>query len=815
MGVKLIPAKPNLRTRSQVALFVSVTVAALAFISAPKLAGAEQAGVNFNRDVRPILSDNCFACHGPDENDRKGKLRLDTREGAVKSAVVPGSADESELIKRLVTTDEDDLMPPPKLGKKVTPEQIDILKRWIKEGAEYEKHWAFIAPKRPSVPPLKNPAAAKNAIDHFVQARLESEGLKPSPEADRVTLIRRVSLDLIGLPPTVEEVEAFVEDTSPFAYERVVERLLRSPHFGERWGRHWLDVARYADSNGYSIDAPRQIWKYRDWVIDAMNADKPFDQFVVEQMAGDMLPNATIEQKIATGFHRNTQINEEGGIDKEQFRIESIIDRVSTTGSAFLGLTIACSQCHDHKFDPLPQKDFFGLYAFLNNADEPTLPLATEEQLAAAKEIEEKAAAYIAAIPEKDPEIWTKLRAWEEKLPLGERQAMSEQVRMAFDVKPTERTEAHKLLLLTAFIEKGSENKKAQSDLRAIRAKKPKFDTTLVLQERAKPRRSYLFVKGDFTRDGGEVEPSVPGVLHPLKPTGTTNRLDLANWIVDRENPLLARVTVNRIWQQYFGRGLVETENDFGTQGSLPTHPELLDWLATEFMGSEGSKNAWSQKHIHRLIVTSATYRQSSRGRPDLEQRDAMNKLLARQKRLRLDAELVRDSILTASGLLNREIGGPSVFPPQPDGVMNLGQQRRAWNVSKGDERFRRGMYTHFWRATPHPALAVFDAPDSFATCTRRNRSNTPLQALTLLNDAQFYEMATLFAGRLLEMPAENDGQRLEKAFQLCLSRKPDAEERAILQRTLAAASQGNTREGAWTLVARTLLNLDETITRE
>jgi hypothetical protein len=562
---------------------------------------------------------------------------------------------------------------------------------------------------------------------------------------------------------------------------RVIEGLLASPHYGERWGRHWLDLARYADSNGYSIDAPRTIWKYRDWVIDAFNRDMPFDEFTIEQIAGDLLPNATAEQKIATGFHRNTQINQEGGIDEEQFRVESIVDRVNTTGSAFLGLTLGCAQCHDHKFDPITQREYYQMFAFLNNADEPDLALGTPEQAADLKEHRQK-------IKELEDQI---------------REQEKDSARFT------------------------NELKKAHATLNKLRKSMPKIPSTMVMAERAQPRESYIHIKGDFTRHGDPVEPGVLQAVLPWKaperPFGTgkrnrrsdnlelpseANRLDLARWLVDRENPLTARVLVNRIWMHYFGRGLVETENDFGSQGSPPTHPELLDWLAVELMD-----HGWSQKHIHRLILNSATYRQSSNVRPDLANIDPNNYLLARQSRIRLDAEIVRDVGLAAAGLLTDKIGGPSVYPPQPDGVMTLGQSKREWKASEGADRYRRGMYTFFWRATPHPSLTVFDAPDAFSACTRRARSNTPLQSLTLLNDRAQVEFAQALAQRLLA-EENSDEARIQRGFEYCMARRPTAAESERLEKLLAACSSDGEKE-AWTTVARVMLNLDETITRE
>jgi hypothetical protein len=690
------------------------------------------------------------------------------------------------------------------------------------------KHWSFIAPQKPVLPLVQKKSWLRNSIDHFVLARLEKEKIEPSPETDRSTLIRRLSLDLIGLPPSPAEVEAFLKDTAPDAYEKLVERLLQSEHHGERWGRWWLDVARYADSNGYSIDAPRSIWRYRDWVVGALNRDLPFDQFVVAQLAGDLLPEATLEQKIATGFHRNTQINQEGGIDKEQFRIDSIFDRVATTGAAFLGLTIGCAQCHDHKFDPITQKEYYRLFAFFNNAEEPEIPVAAPAEVARADQIEANVTAYIQELPTKNPPLWEGLVAWEQSMTPAQRQAQSEQVRAAFDVRFERRNAEQKRVALTAFVEQAPTNKIYQIAIAELRREKPQIDTTLVLRELPQPRESHLFVKGDFTRHGEKVTPGVPAILHALPAGENLNRLDFARWLVAPENPLLARVTVNRLWQQYFGKGLVETENDFGTQGAAPTHPELLDWLATEFIAQ-----GWSLKAMHRLITTSATYRQSSRVRQELNLTDPNNRWLARQNRLRLDAEVVRDVGLAASGLLTPKLGGPPVFPPQPDGVMSLGQLRREWKPSMGPDRYRRGLYTFFFRATPHPALAVFDTPDSFSTCTRRIRSNTPLQALTLLNDAAFYEFARALAERTLRETGKAEAERLDYIFRLCVARPPTAKEAQRLNDVLQAELEelhqkpGEVRSiktpggldaiqfAAWTTLSRVLLNLDETITRE
>jgi hypothetical protein len=801
-----------------------VFLAALAGLWAD-LQPLKAATVDYLQQVKPILAESCYKCHGALQ--QKGGLRLDTGASAIKGgehgpAIQPGRGAES-LLLQVVQGTHSELSRMPYKKAPLSAAQVAVLRAWVDQGAKFPpdevpesaKHWSFIPPVHYPEPAVKQRAWVRNPVDAFILARLEQDKIKPSPEADRITLIRRLSLDLLGLPPTIAEVDEFVKDKSPTAYDKLVERLLASPHYGERWGRWWLDVARYADSNGYSIDAPRQIWKYRDWVIGALNRDLPFDQFTIDQLAGDMLPEAQVEQKIATGFHRNTQINQEGGIDKEQFRIESIIDRVSTTGSAWLGLTIGCAQCHDHKFDPVTQREFYGFFAFLNNADEPDLPLATPDQTKAAAEADAKVTAYLKALPEKDPAVWEKMVAWERSLTPEERQRQTEAVRSSFDRAFDKRSDEQKQLVLTAFVEQAAENKAHQAQLKKIRAARPTVPSTMVMRERTEPRRSYLFIKGDFTRDGGDVHPVVPAVLHPLPAAvKNPNRLDLARWLVDPANPLTARVTVNRVWQQYFGRGIVETENDFGTQGIAPTHPQLLDWLATEFIARK-----WSLKQLHRLIVTSATYRQSSKVRPDLADVDANNRLLARQNRLRLDAEIVRDVCLSASGMMNPAIGGPSVHPVQPEGVYAFTQVKREWKPDDGADRYRRGMYTFFFRSASYPALNVFDAPDSFSACTRRIRSNTPLQALTLLNDAAFYDLAAGFAGRVLKEGPSGDAARLEYAFRVCLARPPGKEEArrlgGLLKAQLASESGEGAQLAAWTTVGRVLLNLDETITRE
>ncbi len=816
---------------------------------------------DFTRDVKPVLDKHCARCHGPEQH--RASLRLDSARGLLAGgnsgpAVVAGKSGESLLIKAVLCADAVVKPMPPK-GPRLTAKEVTALRAWIDAGARVpadeaiattrlkSSHWAFQPVTRPAVPAVKD-AWPRNGIDRFILARLEKEGVRPSPEADRVTLIRRLHLDLIGIPPTVAEVDAFLADRSPGAYERLVDRLLASPHYGERWGRHWLDQARYSDSNGYSIDAARSIWPYRDWVIGALNADLPFDRFTTDQLAGDLLPGATTEQKVATGFHRNTQINEEGGIDVEQFRVEAVVDRVNTTGSVWLGLTVGCCQCHDHKFDPISQKDYYQLYAFFNQSDDPKLDLVTPDVL-------KRRAALVAEVRRLEKQLSAiehlseeTLEKWVSSLSPDARRTLPKRLQALVMLPPNGRNEKQQLELwagyrkaeqvrhaagafagpfaLLANAHLHTTRVKLERRIDQARRKTPTGLTTMVLNERKAPRMTNIQLGGDFLRKGAVVQPAVPAVLPQLPKGERPTRLDLARWLVNGDNPLTGRVLVNRLWQYHFGQGLVETENDFGTQGTPPTHPELLDWLADELV-----RRGWRLKEMHRLIVTSATYRQSSHARPDLRTTDPRNLLWARQNRLRLEAEIVRDVALAASGLLTEKVGGPGVFPPQPDGVYSLTQVPKNWVASVGPDRYRRGMYTYFWRSAPHPGLTVFDAPDATAACTRRTRSNTPLQALTLLNDQGFLECAQAFAARVLS--ASDD--RLTHAFRLTVARPPSPREREVLQGLLEkqrAAFEANEAEAralvvdpvpgvapaeqaAWVQVARALLNLDEFITRE
>ena len=769
---------------------------------APATAGE----IRFNRDIRPILSNRCFKCHGPDL--KKGGLNLQARDTALKPrgrrgpAIVPGNSGASRLSERISAADPAERMPPK--GDPLPPAQVATLKAWIDQGAKYEEHWAYVKPVRPPFPAVKNRAWLRNGIDSFVLARLEQEGLSPAPEADRATLLRRVSLDLTGLPPTVQEVDDFLNDKSADAYKKVVERLLASPHYGEHQARPWLDQARYADTNGYEKDQRRTIWAYRDWVISAFNRDLPFDQFTIEQLAGDLLQKATLAQKIATGFHRNTMTNTEGGTDDEEFRVAAVVDRVNTTMAVWMGTTLGCAQCHNHKFDPFTQKEYYQLFAFFNNTQDggrsvaPTLavPITARQ-----KELQTQIADGSALL---------------DRLPaLG-------RVALAGPIQQHVAGLRRQLLML-------------------------KPTNTLVMKELPKPRPTHIMLRGNHKNLGERVQPGVPARLHPWRSEQPLNRLGLARWLVDADNPLVGRVTMNRIWARYFGRGFVETSEEFGAQGELPTHPELLDWLAVEFRegASDGTfaqdktRRPWSLKAMHRLIVHSATYRQASRVTPILHQRDPFNRLFARGPRLRLSAEAIRDNALAISGLLDRTLGGASVFPYQPDGVWFNPYSSDRWVTSTRGDQYRRGLYT-FWRRTaPYAAFMAFDAPSREVSCERRPRTNTPLQALATLNDRAFVQCAAALARRLMTEMTADDKERAAYGFRLCVARAAGARELAVLlalyrqnlekycKDTLAArqmAANGlgtppkelDTAElAAWTVVANVLLNLDETITKE
>ncbi|TVP96360.1 MAG: DUF1553 domain-containing protein [Planctomycetaceae bacterium] len=1013
------------------------------------------AAVGFNRDVRPILSDRCFYCHGPDEKNREAGLRLDIREAALEdrgggAAIVAGDPDASLLIERVTDPDESMVMPPPesKHGR-LSDEEVQTFRRWIAEGAEYEAHWALVPLGEFDPPVVRQSDRVANPIDQFVLAKLESLGIEPSQEADRATLIRRLSLDLLGILPDPQRVAAFEADGRPDAYERLVDELLASPYFGERWARHWLDQARYADSNGYSIDGQRAMWPYRDWVIRAIQDDMPFDRFTVEQLAGDLLPGATKDQQVASAFHRNTLINQEGGSDPEQFRHEAVVDRVNTTGAVWLGLTLGCAQCHTHKFDPISDREYYQLFAFFNSGTDinsvgATVPVSpgemlgigpapiddqraarrTElegrlrERLAEQQRVAEAATAAsesvevtwtqvawatddpseplrvdgdavlerqpdgsllvvgtpsgnatyrlrlpisgkVAAIrlrvladdrlPKRGPgtasngnfvltavqlvvdgEVIRPLAAladhaqpgypvaaaidgdpktgWAINIESGSKAVMnadheatfvlSTPIELAGDADATDDSDAaardsepagarevwielkHELnqnylvgrfaidtaeqappvaaetllpdaelvraLGVPAGRRAAADKKRVDDALKAAFPEVRDWPATpadarvMVMAERDQPRPTFVSIRGDFLRPDESIGAVSPGglaaVAPTLEPEAGRNRLDLAEWLVDRDNPLTPRVTVNRVWMRYFGRGLVETEEDFGTQGTPPTHPELLDWLARQLQG-----RGWSMKSLHRLIVTSSTYRQASRHRADLLEIDANNRLLARQNRLRVEAEIVRDAALSASGRWAAMIGGPGVQPPQPDGVYAFTQNVKSWKADTGTNRYRRGMYTEFFRSAPHPLFTTFDTPDFQTVCTRRNRSNTPLQALTIANDEAFIELARGLAARLFrELPDATVTERLVHAFRLAVSRQPSEVELEILvdhHRRLIenfATPEGENEASAWLAgdpqvlsldqpaevaafisISRTIINTDNFITRE
>lgn len=751
------------------------------------------APVEFNRDIRPILSNACFVCHGPDNNLRKAELRLDREKDAFADrggyrVLVPGKADESELIKRITARGKKQ-MPPPKHPHQLTKTQVELLRRWVDEGAKYQEHWSLIAAKRPALPDVKRADWVRNPIDRFVLARLESEGLEPSPEADRRTLIRRLSFDLTGLPPEPADVDAFVNDNGSTAYERMLERLLRSPHYGERMAQYWLDWVRFADTAGYHSDNHRDLYLFRDYVIAAFNDNMPFDRFTTEQLAGDLLGNPSRQQKIASGYNRLLQTTEEGGAQAKEYMAKYAADRVRNFSSVWLGMTMGCAECHDHKFDPFSTREFYRLEAFFADIQEvavgrqPQTAMPSPEQAKRLKELDD-------AIAATQKQLKTKGEA-AAKTRLAELQ--KQKVAMTKDVPTT--------LIATAM----------------------------------SPRNIRILKRGNWLDDSGEiVVPGVPAALPPLKVAKQrADRLDLARWLIAADNPLTARVFVNRLWMVLFGQGIVKTTEDFGAQGAWPSHPELLDWLAVEFRDS-----GWNVKHIIKLMATSATYRQSSRASDKLRQRDPYNLLLARQARFRLDAEGVRDNALAVSGLLSRKIGGPSAKPYQPAGYWKLlNFPVRDYYPDKGESQYRRGLYTYWQRTFPHPSLLAFDAPSREECTAERTRSNTPLQALVLLNDPSYVEAARALAERIIR-EGKSPAGIIQAGFRHALNRSALEAEVTVLTglfekhlaqyRADSKSAEAFLRVGdrpppgnipvpelaAWTSVARVILNLHETITR-
>ncbi len=1056
------------------------------------LAGDSPAAeINYDRQIRPILSNNCFKCHGPDAEERESGLRLDLRDEALepadsgKRAIVPGKPETSRLIERIFSTDRGEVMPPPESNKKLTDAEKELLRQWIVQGAKYAEHWSFVVPRRPAAPKIKNAAWPKNEIDRFILARLEAAGMAPAPEADKTTLIRRATLDLTGLPPTPTEVDAFLADKSADAYEKLVDRLLQSPHYGERLALDWLDAARYADTHGYHIDSGRDMTRWREWVIDAFQRNKPFDEFTIEQLAGDLLPDATLEQKVASGFNRNHMINFEGGAIPDEYHTAYIIDRVNTTGAVWLGLTVGCAQCHDHKFDPITQRDFYRLFAFFYNVPENGLdgskgnaaPLVkapnadqqkrldelsagiqrSEQQLAGAwpevdaaqanwekvalskardnavewkvldpgefrsqggatlKKLEDKSILASGANPAvetytviapTDTKNITALRlevlpdasftangpgrslngnlvlthvklavappaesaaakpvrfkatsadfsqdlfpvanaidadsksgwaifpevgkphaaVFEVESPIAGETPTSVTVTLEFQsqfgqhqcgkfrlsvtsakdphagggipeklvrllaVAPEKRDDALRGELRTYYrTQVVPEGRRLLEQLAGLRQSQAELDklipTAMVMQEMATPRDTFMLIRGQYDKKGDKVTPGVPEHIAPFSKDAPLNRLGLAQWLVGPSQPLTARVIVNRYWQMFFGTGLVKTAEDFGSQGELPSHPELLDWLATEFMSGArspppskagqggvaspvvggrktdspdppnpplrrgGEKTPWNVRALLRLIVTSATYRQSSVVTPELNAKDPENRLLARGPRFRLQAEFIRDQALAVSGLLNPQIGGRSVSPYQPPGLWEELMSRadganwtaQTYVQSHGADLYRRTMYTFWKRTCPPPTLATFDAPDRETCTVRRARTNTPLQALILLNDPTYVEASRKLAERMLVEGGQTPDEKLAFAFRLATARQPRARELAVLRKVLdrqlavygkdhAAAlkllSVGESPRNekldiaelaAWTTVASVILNLDETVTK-
>ncbi|MBI1913316.1 MAG: PSD1 domain-containing protein [Planctomycetes bacterium] len=848
------------------------------FLTSP-LTTAADAKIDYSRDIRPILANHCWSCHGSDEKTREAGLRLDTRDGALaprkqrKPAVVAGDPAASTLIARIEAAKPSKRMPPAEANKPLNDRQKQLLRRWIEQGADYTQHWAFVPPRRPPVPGhprervIRNSQVnIRNPIDAFVHAKRQAAKLEPSPEADKCTLIRRVTFDLTGLPPTLAELDAFLADTSPDAYEKVVERLLASPRYGEKMANLWLDLARFGDTSGYEYDSTRQMWMWRDWVINAYNRNLPFDQFTIQQLAGDLLPRPTRENKIASGFNRNTRFNEEAGSDPEEFVVRYNVDRTATLGQVWLGLTLGCAECHSHKYDPISQKEFYQLYAFFTGIKEPMLsgnhdqplppllqmPLPGQETALTTvnKELAELRARILAelkkvqyvepATPAKEPHLLSQ-KAWEERAKADNK--LPADVQAALKVAADKRNDAQKTALRNHFVRfvfSGTRgvfdplNKK--NDELTARQKKieASIPYTLISEEMEKLRPAHVLIRGDFQQRGEKVERDVPGIFPPLPGRALKNRLGLALWLVSPDHPLTARVAVNRLWAQLFGTGLVKTIGDFGTQGELPSHPDLLDWLATEFIAS-----GWDTKAMLKTMALSATYRQSSALPLKVPVLDPNNRLLYRAPRFRHSAEEVRDNALAVAGLLSNRIGGPSVMPYQPPDFYKGKYEKWQWVVSQGDDFYRRGMYT-FWRRTClHPVFALFDAPSREDCTVWRARTNTPLQALVTLNDPTFVEAARVFARRVLtEGPADLEG-RIGFAFRVALARKPDEREvqviKARYQRLLEryrkdpkAATEvvkavKNPRGekldvaeyAAWTGMANLILNLDETLTRE
>jgi len=841
-----------------------------AILATPVLAAEPPlpAKIEFNRDVRPILSDTCFKCHGFDPKHREGGRRFDLREAALAEidgvrAIVPGNLKASEAHLRLHTTDPDDQMPPPKSGKKLTARQIAILDKWIEQGAEYQDFWAYIKPTRAPVPVVQGSGQpVRNPIDAFVQARLAEQGLKPSPEADPRTLLRRVSFDLVGLPPKPEQVDALDGADVSRAYEAVVDKLLATQSYGERMAIPWLDVVRYADTIGYHSDTPRNVWPYRDYVIRAFNENKPFDRFTIEQLAGDLLPNSTAEQKVGSAFNRLLLSTEEGGAQAKDYEARMVTDRVRAVGTVWLGQTIGCAQCHDHKFDPITTRDFYAMGAFFADIKEAAIGKREDGMLVTTPAEEAQLAKLDAALAEArakvdavTPKIDAAQQEWEADVrafdvPLPELRkgakataadkAAAKKAQDALAKEPKDRNAKEKEAVKEYFRGKALIGYHMELDtFAAAQRERDAFynplPKCLVSVHSPTPRTVRVLPRGNWMDDSGDImQPALPHFLAPATPDHPLTRLDLGQWLVSRDNPLTARVFMNRLWKQFFGIGLSKVLDDLGAQGEPPVNPELLDWLACEFMDS-----GWDVKHMVRLIVTSHAYRQVSTGSKELLARDPDNRELARQSRFRLDAELVRDNALSISGLLVDKIGGPSVKPYQPAGYWeNLNFPTREWQNDTNENQWRRGLYTWWQRSYLQPSMLAFDAPSREECAAERVRSNIPQQALALLNDPTYVEAARVFAARIMKEGGTDTAQRIAWAYRQALGRAPRADElqvttelvdkhRALFTNDPAAAGQliktgiSAPENGeppgelaAWTSVARVILNLHETITR-
>ncbi len=794
------------------------------------LQAAAEEVVSYNRDIRPLLSDRCFACHGPDEAKREGELRLDISEGALSphssdrlQVIKAGDPDSSDLWKRLSTDDPSLQMPPPDSGKKpLTDLQRELIREWIQQGAKYEEFWSFAPPRLQALPAVESRGWQGSRIDEFVLATLEKKGMQPQPTADKRTLIRRVTLDLTGLPPTRNAINQFEQDDSPNAYQRLVDRLLSTPQYGEHMARYWLDLVRFADTNGMHHDHYRELSQYRDWVIRAFNANLSFDQFATYQLAGDLMENATIDQQIASGYNRLHMVMDRGTNPPLESYTRNVVDQVSAFGTVFMGMTLECSVCHDHKYDPVKQKDFYQLFAFFNNIDgdpetpgreqqPPILQLPTPEQVSSLAEFESQLSTLKSEVDNLNQAL----------ADVTGKNELDKTTKPPGELKEQLKKKEAELLRLTA----------ARDELQRSQP------IALVMKERSDVRPAYILKRGAYDQPGEEVSRNTPSFLPPLKSSGARKtRLDLARWVTDKQNPLTARVTVNRFWQQLFGVGLVKTSADFGAQGEYPSHPELLDELATTFVNSN-----WDVKSLVRSMVLSQTYQQSSRVSPEEYRADGENRLLARGSRIRLDSEVIRDQVLAISGLLNNAMYGKSVKPPQPADlwktVSMVSSSTYSFKEDIGEKIYRRSFYTFWKRAMPPPQMTIFDAPTRESCTSRRERTNTPVQALLMMNESQYFEAARQFAQQLLSSPDQHDTERLRIAFESVTSHQPDADEQADLRSGLESfrhvygqdveAARAMTSDltlasdaqrielAAFTMMVNSLFNLDAAKTRE